>query len=357
MIDGFTAMNLMRMELDKLPKKKASRQGSQYAIRCPVCGDSRKSDHPHFYIKISSDNRVGIPLFPHDCKLCPNASSKVMTVKTAELIGIKDADLLEYIGSIKSHLNNSLSTSNSNIIAKKLDIVRVDNMVSTSINQKIDYLYNRLRDDDVRDHPENYKIIVDLFSFYVTNKLKPNDDYYRAKELLRMMHDCCVGFISFDNTHINFRDITNTLENRYTQYMIYPESKLKKKESLVETSGIYFVPNKIDSMSPSLKIVMAEGSFDILRAYTDFYGRDSSYGLFASVSNAHGYVPCLTKMLEYGIMFDQIEIYSDSDVELGFYRKFVKPMVPNTPVIIYYNTLSKDVGNRADPCKLSRVTL
>lgn len=356
MIDGATAINLMRMELNMLPVHKGSRQGSQYAIRCPFCGDSRKSHHPHLYIKLAPDNRDGIPLFPYDCKLCQKGKSRVMTLYAAEKIGIRNAELLEYIGSIQKIKENSIVSSGTNVIAKKLT-VSIPDTTDVGIQRKLDYLYDRLQDDDLVSDPSKYKIIIDLVSFFQKNQLQPNFDYPDPKRLLRTMHNCCVGFISFDNTHINFRDITNTLENRYTQYMIYSESKLKQKDLIAETSGIYFIPNRINTMAYPLRLVMAEGSFDILRTYGDFYGHDSSYGLFASVSNSHGYIPCITKLLEYGMMFDSIEIYSDDDVDLGFYKKFVRPMVPLADIKVYYNQLSKDVGNKRDPCKLSRVTI
>lgn len=356
MIDGDTAINLMRMELDRFPIKYRGRQGTQYAIRCPFCGDSAKNlRHPHFYIKVSPDNREGIPFFSFDCKLCTK-KAKFMTLKDARKIGIENEQLLEYIDSISKTRSNNIASGGSNVIAKRLEC-DLPNTVDIGIKKKLEYIYNRLEDDDIIQNPEKYKIIIDPLSFFMKNKLPLNYDYQDPKRLLRTMQNCCVGFLSFDNTHINFRDITGTLENRYTQYMIYSESVLKQDDKTAETSGMYIVPTKINTMNPSLKIKMAEGSFDILRAFTDFHNHDHSQGIFASVSNSHGYIPCLTKMMEYGMLFDEVDIYSDSDVELSFYRNMVKPIIPNAVLRVYYNNASKDIGDKTKPLKLSRISL
>lgn len=358
MIDGNTAVQLMRMELDRKPVKSKSRQGTQYAIRCPFCGDSKKdSRDTHFYIKTSSDNRMNIPLFPYDCKLC-GVRRKIISVQDAIKIGIQNEDLLEFIGSLNKIQQNIMSRSGSNVIAKSLKNSSIPLPDAEKlITMKKEYLYNRLQDTDLSENYSRYKIVLDLVQFFIDNKLKPNYDYNNPKYLLRMMHENTLGFLSFDNTHLNSRDITGKMKTRYTQYMIYPESILKRGGVKLETSGMYIIPTVINTMRETLKLVMAEGSFDILRAFTDFYGHDVNHGIFTSVQNSHGYVPCLQKLMEYGMLFDEIDIYSDDDVDLSFYRQKVKPVVPNAKIRVYYNTKSKDIGDRTKPTQLSRVTL
>ncbi len=117
---------------------------------------------------------------------------------------------------------------------------------------------------------------------------------------------------------------------------------------MAETSGFYTLSGIVDSLTPSLSLHMAEGSFDILRVYFDYCKKSPpKNSIFASVSNANGYATCISKFLEYGIMFENIHIYSDDDVSLQNYIDVVRPIVPDekTSFTVHYNTKYKDFGD------------
>lgn len=362
MIDSSTAEQIMRSELSSLPVHKGGVRSTDIAIRCPYCMDSKKDPRDaHFYIKCKPDERDGKVLFSYNCFLC-NKKSKVMTVETAKLIGVTDTTLLEYIASLSNMKQSDFKRSGTNVIANKLNYT-IDDVIKKKSNEdmryKQMYLWKRLHWKDICVNPEKYKVVLNLRQFFMQNKLQPNMDYGKyVKPMLSNLHQNGIGFVSFDNTHINFRDISPNPERRYTQYLIYPKKRMTKNGITAETSGIYMVPNNVDIMSPNLKLVMAEGPFDILRIYSDFYKAEPKPNIiFASVANSHGYQACITKLLEYGMMFDEIEIYSDIDVDINYYKRSIKPSVPDAKLVIHYNRKSKDVGDVRDPLDLSTLTL
>lgn len=363
MIDSNTAIQYMFADLIAISPGYHPSLKKEFSTRCPWCGDSKKnSKSEHLYIRMTVDDRDNVAYFSYDCKLCRH-KSKVMTVYDAKTIGITNSDLLEYLSLLKNKVNNSIKRSGTNIIVEKQKFISDIDLHITNekyIQNKKEYMYKRIECKDVLNHPEKYKIIYDLKSFFMINKLKPNLDYCngninRIKNMLNYYNDNCIGFVSFDNTHINFRDISKNPKQRYWQYMIYPSSQLNKNGTS-ETSGIYIIPAKINIMAPFIKLIMSEGTFDILNIYTDFYkGKDISNIIFASVSNSHGYAPCITRLLEYGVMLNYIEIYSDDDVEIKEYIDIIKPLVPDTKIIIYYNKASKDVGDKQKPIDLKSI--
>lgn len=353
-IDNETASDLMISELSTICPQ-LYRNSTHVAIRCTNCGDSKKSRHCHLYIKISPDERDGILRFSYHCKLC-GYSGGMMSLKVAKDIGIQNEQLLNYIAAIDKTTKGMVKVGYANGFAEKLDI-NDEFLEKNEHNEarKLDVLYNRLHCADICTDPGKYKIILNLFEFFRTNKLQPNPDYGRnVKNMLRYLDQNCIGFISFDNTHINFRDINPNPPQRYTQYNIYPRYMLKKKGVGEETSGIYVVPHaNVNLMHSPLRVVMAEGPFDILRVYCDFFKMTKDPGIiFAGVANANGYLPMVNKLMSYGAMFDKVRIYSDADVELRQYIHKVKPTVPDARFEVIYNTKAKDVGDIRDPLHL-----
>jgi hypothetical protein len=340
-----TAIEYMRGELHERSIKRNKYFKREGTVRCVFCGDSKKNrKDEHLYIKLTPDGEAAP--FSYNCKLC-GRTGYTFSEELIRLLHIENTELIEYIRKNRNNKSSNINHHNDNYIAKKLN----SNIIYDTdiINKKKEYMMNRLNYNDIIDNPNNYKIIYDLRSFFISNHLKPNHDYNNVKALLSLMHDCCIGFISLDNTHIIFRDITGKLE-RYTQYVIYPSSYLESKE----TTGMYMVPTIIDKMKPNLTLIMAEGTFDILRIYTDLYRNkaDNSH-VFVSVANSYGYRPCIMKLMKYGLLFNNIIIYSDSDVKLNVYKTTIKPFIPGTSITVYYNTLYKDIGDITKPLNLT----
>jgi len=338
------------------PYAKPYKMGTEIAIRCPFCGDSGRTKTPHMYVSLQRNNSYNLPLFPYQCKraVC-GKSSAVLTKEVALMLGVNDYNILSYLDEMTAKMKNSVRHISKFSPNKKLIIDRYDDIDISNelIMNKLMYVGNRIGYKDIVDNYRVFKIIPDLIEFFKVNHLQPNFEYSDVRNLLRLLHNSSVGFLSADNTKINFRDINHngviSLKDRYFQYSLYP--------STVTSSGLYFIPNVINILKNNTNLVMAEGSFDILRIFVDFYKMDYNHGLFAAVNNAGGYKPCINKVLSMGIMPKKITIYSDDDVDLNYYKYKVKPKVPTIPLEIFYNELSKDYGNVQDPIKLIKRTL
>ena len=359
-IDSDTAVKIMKSELSSLPVYYYKPHSRDISIRCPFCGDSKKDPrHAHFGIAVVPVARSQVVTFAYRCFLC-NRHAGGMSVEVAKKIGIQDSELLEYLSTINSKIKSSIQVSGSNVFAKRFEY-DLSNTESekADIERKKDYLWQRLRSRDICDYPEKFKIVLDLRQFFVKNNLSPNTEYGRGvNNTLRHMQSWGIGFVSFDSTRINFRDISPHPQNRYMQYRIYKTDFLEKKYSNQETSPVYIIPTVIDIMAKRQKLIMAEGVFDILRIYTDFYKSIKSSGyIFAAVANSHGFASTIIKLLEHGVMFDEIEIFSDKDVDVSQYKRFVKPIAPDAILTLHYNKLAKDVGDIREPLQLTTITL
>jgi hypothetical protein len=342
-ITSDTAITLMREELKKFRTKPDYRIKNELAVRCMFCGDSKKDERDmHLYMRLAP-NEDGLALFPFNCKLC-GEKRRIFSIQDIKTFEITNEQLIAYITYNCRNQGNIVSSAQYNYIAKELKSAPI----TCDIEAKKSYLYKRLGNTDICNDPFKYKVILDLVSFFKINALQPNEtDYKNAKSLLRRLHEHCIGFVSFDNTHINFREIDGKIGTRYMQYKIYPEKSIDKGTS---TSGFYTIPGSLDTMGSPLTLVAAEGTFDILRVYFDYYKNKPLHNtVFMSVANANGYVPCIEKFLEYGIMFDNIHIYSDNDVALDTYRHTIIPIVPDANITIHMNAAYKDFGDIQQP--------
>jgi hypothetical protein len=351
------AIQLMKEELLPLKLIKPRRIGKEINIRCPFCGDSIKNPkNEHLYIKIAiDDDDRGIARFPFDCKLC-GKRGRSLSVLDARKIGITNPVLLEYISSLHQLFLNSVKKFNLRNKKIALQIPHVNNT-----QEKLQYIYNRLENDDICNHPETYKIILDLVGFFKENKLPLNTDYYNVKTKLRNYHEHAIGFLSSDNSHIIFRTFDDKLSGRYGNYAIYPEN------DTVKVSGhgynTYTIPSSINIMNPTINLVMAEGIFDLLRVYKDIHLHQSTddykYTVFAAANNNHGYTNSIRRFLEQGAMFNNISIYSDIDININSYKNTIRRLIPdtNTNITIYYNSAYKDFGDVKQPLKIEKVII
>ena len=69
--------------LKTVPRFKESGDGKQVTCKCPFCGDSTKSDHGHFSIKVDTD--PGEPMW-YKCFRASCEEKGVLTPKVLELM-------------------------------------------------------------------------------------------------------------------------------------------------------------------------------------------------------------------------------------------------------------------------------
>lgn len=306
--------------------------------RCPWCGDSRKDTHTgHLYIKINVNDNLPIV---YNCFKCP--ASGILRYDDLELLGIGGE---EYKFAL-SQLNQ-----NKNLIYSTKPEEKVFNFKLPNPNNlnKIRYVENRLGYNFSLDDLSDIKMITSLKEFLILNDI----NYVTCKpEFAKMLEKQYIGFLSNNNSHILFRDITNSSKISWYKYKVLKESSDQK--------AFYSIPAEADLYTDEdITINLSEGVVDCLSiAYNLNYKRENTFNIAVC---GKFYNNMIKKLLGMGLVGDNIiiNIFSDNDhtedtsIE-GYSYKLskYKPLVKE--INVYYNLLSKDCGVTKENIKLQK---
>jgi hypothetical protein len=320
---------------DNLNVAYLNRSGTELTVRCFNCGDSVNANHGHLNIKVDDPNYI-----VWRCVKCD--SSGYVDTKFINNLKIKDESALRFAHKNSINIINKrkkIKQSSNNFSSfKKLKIPYSNDKKSL---KKLKYLNNRLKTNlSVKDAVDYFKIVLDLRQLFRMNSwMKINEENY----IMSRLANEGIGFISSDNTKIIFRDTSNSWKKRYFNYNVYGNF-LDDNFS----SAIYTVSKKIDLLFPMPLVVIAEGTIDIVSVVLNIFGRDSLNDNNIIFLNAFGksYIKSLKKVRQLGFFDFNLKIFSDSDVNLSFYKKLKKydPILYRKRILIYYNKLRKDFG-------------
>lgn len=319
--------------LDKLRGKRFFHNTSldQYAMRCPLCGDSRKDpSKTRFYLKINLNDESPIV---YNCFNCD--SSGILTADVLRSMEIMDRDinarLSKFNKASKKSLYKRLGIKN-----EKLN-VKIPNVTYTLENSaKKKYIESRLGIELTFIELIRLKCIFSLRDFLLANnveRLTVNPE--RAKRL----NSDYVGFLTMQNEYINFRDTTGRNKLRYDKYAIL--------EKMVDAVKMYTIPSKVDVLTTDeITINIAEGMFDVLGIFYNINNKNTKNQIYTAVCGS-GYMNVIKHFIRLGFIGKNItiKIFSDSDKDTYFYRKtieYAKQFVGR--VYLIYNTLEKDYG-------------
>jgi hypothetical protein len=123
--------------------------------------------------------------------------------------------------------------------------------------------------------------------------------------MLKMLNDYYVGFLSTNNNCIVFRDITGKQKYRYFKAVL--------NEKNINADSFYSVPGKIDLLyTHDINIHMAEGIFDILSIKENLIHDTSTNYFYASCG--FGGVSIIKYLIHHGMNTGiNLHIYSDND--------------------------------------------
>lgn len=312
----------------------------EYRTRCPFCGDSVNERTGHLYMRINPDDNF--PIVYH-CFKCEEKG--VLKPETLMLLGIDDVNL-------KSSLYSLNKTSNK-LDGKKL-ITETKNMTfdyyipNIKIGKKTKYIEDRLGLKFDLDHFKEMKVITSLFNFLKMNNIQrvPFDNYQMGK-----LEDHYVGFLTYGNSHILFRDITEKEKLSWIKYPISKDSKYNRV--------FYVMSTEIDVFSSdNITINLAEGVIDTLSACYNLNHPNSKNCMNISVSGKY-YDKLLMYLLDMGLVGENItiNIYADNDysfnrkgnnyrsTNLEYYQKTLKMYkYLYKEINVYYNLKEKDIG-------------
>ena len=323
----------------------------EYRTRCPFCGDSQKNFNTgHLYIRINVEDN-----FPmvYNCFKCNESG-----IVDSEFLSVMDIGSSELKASLINMNKNCDNQSSHKFLNGDNNIVFDYELPEVDRNEKIKYIEKRLdvklSDKDIK----KMKIITSLKDFLLLNKI---DKIPCDTRVANNIEDHYVGFLTFGSSHILFRDISEREKYRWIKYPITKESN--------SCRAFYSIESSIDILSDEKIIInLCEGVLDGLSLYKNL-GYNGENVLNIAVCGKH-YVGILTKLLNMGLVGDNVElnIFADNDedfndknnrpTDIAYFKRIMKKVrYLYGSVNVYYNTIGKDIGVGKEKIKLKRYRL
>ena len=311
----------------------------QYVTRCPYCGDSiKKLNTGHFYIKVDTRDNSSIV---YNCFRCP--ADGVLTKETMERLEITDSEL---IGGI-NYLNNTSDKYNKKEHQINDEIMFFDYKIPDIRNlDKVKYIENRIQYKFSMDELKQIKVVTSLREFLLHNNIKT---LQCPDSIAYMLERDYVGFLSFGNSHLLLRDITETHEHSWIKYPITQESQ--------QNRIFYSIASSIDIYTENtITVNLFEGVMCALSIGFNF-GECRENSINIAIGGKY-YENIITYLIRTGIIGSNVvvNIYADNDkefnpknkgndTELEYYEKlFQNYKYLFKKVTVIYNRKGKDYG-------------
>lgn len=315
---------------------------TEIVVRCPQCGDSRKDPYKgHMYIQNQ-------PPYKFFCQRCQ--SSGVINKNMLQLLECDNFVVLnqiqreyeEYSRKVKVKYGSNLSfLSNKKIVFP---------LPTYKDKAKLMYLEKRLGIKITDEDVEKYKIVFSITKFLKENKIdivEKNKNKAFASNIYKL-ENYCVGFLSADKSTIIFRSLDPTKTYyRYNNFTIFPE---------VDSKKTYILANNLDLNSKVFNIHITEGIFDIIGVYNHVNNKEMKPNSLYIANAGKSYLVTSNFIKKLSILNADINIYSDNDVNVDFYRDMLKiePFFEMNGINIFYNNKGKDFGVGKEEIELSR---
>jgi hypothetical protein len=312
----------------------------QLALRCPICGDSKKDPNKtRFYVKIDINNDNQPIVF--NCFNCNN--SGILTPSLLRSFKINDlqlnSNLIQYNKQTMGNINKSLGIKNNDFNF----IIPIPKEDEKTI-RKLNYINNRMKLKLTIEELVKLKTIFNLGEFLRVNDI---NSITVSKDRASLLHNEYVGFLTAKQEFINFRDVTDK-NKRYDKYSVF--------KNLDNTKKFYTIPNNIDLLTPkNITINIAEGVFDILGIYYHIFEKETYNTVYTAVCGS-GYITVLKYFIQSGLFGNvDINIFSDNDHEPYFYKELKNELKDwINKIDLYYNQKNKDYGVSKDKIELIR---
>lgn len=327
----------------------------EYLTRCPHCGDSKNLNHGHLYIKINPDDNFPVV---YNC------------IREDDFGGILTEDILEMLEIYDVNLKSGLSTLNKT--ADKFDKKNLSGGIEfktfdyhtpeITIGPKTEYIENRVGLKFSMEDFEKMKVITSLSDFLNENHLKNTTVSNYVAHALEKYY---VGFLTFGNSHILFRDITEKCKIRWFKYPITEESRNNRI--------FYSMQTEINPLTTEPLIInLSEGVMDTISiCYNLSYDKKNIMNF--TVSGKY-YYALVMQLIDMGIVGSNVTINIFSDNDAMFNKKSGKDAIKSTTleyyekvfcnlkyafkeVNVYYNMKSKDYGVPRDEILVTKKRL
>lgn len=310
----------------------------EYRTRCPYCGDSANENTGHFYIRINPYDNYSIV---YNCFKCQE--SGILTNETLQMLGIDDVNLKSSVLT----MNKTSDKLDKKYLLEKDELVTFDYELPTpSRGEQTTYLENRLGISLTDEDLKNLKVITSVKDFLRFNGI---DRITCEPWYLNKLEHHFLGFLSFGNSHILFRDISGKEKIPWVKYPITPKSR--------ENRIFYSIATEMDPFTTDpITINLTEGIMDIISACYNL-GYQKKNTLNIAVTGKH-YRSMLLQLVSMGFVGSNITVnlFSDNDEKFNrkqgyetttikYYRKHLHSYSKIFGSInIFYNQIGKDIG-------------
>lgn len=337
-------------------------KNNEINIRCPICGDSIKSErHAHLYIRIPRNDDEPWLCFCHRC----NYSGLINQDLFRKITGLSSSNSKDLIISFSKYQN---VTKNNRTNGIKHDYgmnallnrrnVGISNSKNPLNDLKMEYINDRLGLNLSYNDLKKYKIILDLNEINQVNHLGLEN----SMRNLNYISTNYMGFISHDNEYCILRyvgdklglDRNNPFYNnnnfkpmRYLNYSLFPSN-----DGYDRGNKFYIIPNKIEMMCNTLKLNITEGIFDILGVYHHVLNMERNDDTLNVAICGFSYLPAIEYILSLGFINIEFNLYIDADkikeIKYTINRLKDNPFIKRSKFRVYYNGLNKDFGIRKE---------
>lgn len=334
--------------LKTVPNASMSTDSKELYCACPWCDFNLSSPNAH-HLAIRIDVEEGETMVYH-CFRASCQESGILKTSTLQRLGCTD---METILELAKH-NAAISKTIDRFTPKKKRKLITLNINNRSNKMKAAYINVRLGTHMTVPELKDLKIQLSLYDYLTINHIKR---LAYPKQVCDMLDDHAIGFISIYEDYVVFRDITPDLitGRRYTMY----------RSTGVPDPGdtkLYCIPGEVDLTDPEPAVLnIAEGPFSILGVYLNTeLGRDRRNCLFLANCGG-GYLRTIKQICrQYGFLDVDINIYSDSEINMGVYQKLYKQLKNEISIhsmIVYYNEKAEDFGVPVEKIKIKAATV
>lgn len=336
--------NLKLDLLDELKRMNPfhTRGRHQYSIRCPMCGDSRKSKrNTHFYVNI--DPYSDTPVLYH-CFICTQGG--LLNPTMLKHMDIRDIDLNSGLTSLNRHIRTNYVKYQPR--REKLQYIVPDAIGDKSDETKRKYISDRLGIEFTYKELLKLKTIFSLGDFVVQNEIEELTVFQEKAEAI---DDNYVGFLTMNNEFINFRQVKKCKYKRYEKYSV--------ERDMVDTVRFYTIPTTVNLLTPeTITINIAEGVFDIMGVYYHIDNGGKPNSIYSAITGSD-YMSVMDYYISEGFVGNVVvNIYSDSEVPRGVYNRVLRSYGDWVEEInLFYNTLDEDFGVPLNRIRVSKSKL
>lgn len=306
----------------------------EYVTKCPICNEIGSSGkHGHCYVGFKDDGNVFFMC--HRCGAKGKFTPDILRKFDIKLDILRE--FFEKINKIKIRFTANNMAKSLNRREKYINY-KLPKPLNGKDDNKIEYFEKRTGIKITDESTDLYSLIFNLENFLNENNININS-YNRDKKLvIKELSDNFIGFLSSNKSIISFRAVnrTNFSKNKFN-FVIDEDYR----------QPFYYIPKTtVDLLTLQPKIVLAEGTFDIINVKKRFFANDTTDTIFASVGGKAAYRKILKEIISItGFLNPEIMFFSDKDVDVETYIKNVLGTFYGIlHGAIYYNQLNKDWG-------------